>query len=195
MKNILSFSSFFALSMFLLGCGKGVDPSVENISIEYIKASYDYNWGKMSTLLAPENLREFKNANIAVISHQDSMSLALDHHVQHDTVLDYTRSQATQALAPDSFFVGVMNVAAPTIRMRASSSYLIPTIVYLGAVNEGDDTLHVILRIQVIKRGILLTDTRMLSMKRCKEGWRVILPESVVNIATNYLQVHGLARR
>lgn len=195
MKNILAYSLFFALSMFLLGCGKGVDPSVENIAIEYIKASYDYNWGKMSTLVAPENLREFKNANIAVISHQDSMSLALDHHVQHDTILDYTRSQATQALPPDSFFVGVMNVGAPTIRMRQSSSYLTPTIVYLGAVNEGDDTLHVILRIRVIKRGILLTDARMLSMKRGKEGWRVILPESVVNMATSYLQVHGFARR
>ncbi|MGD0038128.1 MAG: hypothetical protein ABSC53_12655 [Bacteroidota bacterium] len=195
MKNTLAFSSFFALSMFLLGCGKGVDPSVENIAIEYTKASYDFDWGKMSTLLAPENLREFKNVNIAIISRQDSMSLALDHHVQHDTILDYTRSQATQALPPDSFFVGVMNVGAPTIRMRASSSYLTPTIVYLGAVNEGYDTLHVVLRIRVIKRGVLLTDARMLSMKRCKEGWRVIIPESIVNTATSYLQLHGLARR
>ena len=195
MKKILVFPLFFTLSMFLLGCGKGVDPSVEKIAIEYIKASYDFNWGKMSTLLAPENLREFKNANIAVISRQDSLSLALDHHMQHDTILDYTRSQATQALPPDSFFVGLMNVAAPTIRMRESSSYLTPSIVYLGAVNEGDDTLHVILRIRVIKRGILLTDARILSMKRGKEGWRVMLPESVVNMATSYLQVHGLARR
>jgi|WetSurMetagenome_2_1015567.scaffolds.fasta_scaffold219968_2 hypothetical protein len=195
MKHILVISLFFALSLFLLGCGKGVDPSVENIAIEYIKASYDYNWGKMSSLLAPENLREFKKANIAVISRQDSMSLALDHHVQHDTILDYTRSQATQALPPDSFFVGVMNVGAPTTRMRESSSYLTPTIFYLGEVNEGDDTLHVILRIRVIKRGILITDARMLSMKRGKEGWRVILPESLVNAATNYILVHGLARR
>ena len=163
--------------------------------LEYIKASYDYNWEKMSTLIAPENLREFKNANIIVISRQDSISLALDHHVQHDTILDYTRSKATQALPPDSFFVGLMNVAAPTIRMRQSSSYLTPTIVYLGAVNEGDDTLHVILRIRVIKRGILLIDTRMLSMKKGMEGWRVIPPESIVNMATSYLQVHGLARR
>ncbi len=100
MKNIIAFSSFFALSMFLLGCGKGVDPSVENIAIEYTKASYDYDWGKMSTLLVPEDLRNFKNANIAVISRQDSISLALDHHVRHDTILDYTRSQATHALPP-----------------------------------------------------------------------------------------------
>jgi hypothetical protein len=195
MKNIIAFSSIFTLSIYLLGCGKGIDPSVENIAIEYTKASYDYNWGTMSTLVAPENLQYFKNANIAVISRQDSISLALDHHVQHDTILDYTRSQATQALPPDSFFVGVMNVAAPPIRMRASSSYLTPTIFYLGAVNEGDDTLHVILRIRVIKRGILLTDVSMFSMKRGKEGWRVMLPENVVNVATNYLQVHGLARR
>ena len=195
MKNILALSSFFALSIFLLGCGKEVDPSIGNIAIEYTKASYDYDWGKMSTLLAPEKLREFKDANIAVLSRQDSMSLTLVHHVQHDTILDYTRSQATQALPPDSFFIGVMNVAAPTIRMRESSSYLTPTINYLGAINEGDDTLHVILRIRVIKRGILLADTRMLSMKRGKEGWRVILPESIVNMAASYFQVHGLARR
>jgi hypothetical protein len=149
----------------------------------------------MSSLLAPENLREFKNANIMVISRQDSMSLVLDHHVQHDTILDYTRSQATQALPPDSFFVGLMNVAAPTVRMRESSSYSTPAIVCLGAVNDGDDTLHVILKIRVSKRGTLITDTRMLSMKRGKEGWRVILPESVVNMAISYLQVHGLARR
>ena len=83
----------------------------------------------MSTLLAPEKLREFKDANIAVLSRQDSMSLTLVHHVQHDTILDYTRSQATQALPPDSFFIGVMNVAAPTIRMRESSSYLTITLV------------------------------------------------------------------
>jgi len=121
-------------------------------------------------IAAPEKLREFKDANIAVLSRQDSMSLTLVHHVQHDTILDYTRSQATQALPPDSFFIGVMNVAAPTIRMRESSSYLTPTINYLGAINEGDDTLHVILRIRVIKRGILLADTRMLSMKKGQGG-------------------------
>jgi hypothetical protein len=195
MKNILFYSLYFLLSMFLLGCGKGVDPSVENIAIEYTKASFDYNWGKMSSLLVPENLREFKNANIMVISRQDSMSLALDHHVQHDIILDYTRSPATQALPPDSFFIGVMNVGAPTTRMQQSSSYLTPAIVYLGAVHEGDDTVHAILKIRVIKRGILLTDTRMLSLKRCKEGWRAILPENLVNMATNYLQVHGYVRR
>jgi hypothetical protein len=115
--------------------------------------------------------------------------------VQHDTILDYTRNQATQALPPDSFFVGVMSVAAPTARMRASSSYLTPTITYLGAVNEGDDTLHVILRVRVVKRGYPLTDAKLLSMKRDKEGWRVMLPESVVTMATSYLQVHGIARR
>jgi len=149
----------------------------------------------MSTLLAPENLQEFKNVNIMVISHQDSMSLALDHHVQHDIILDYTRSPATQTLPPDSFFIGVMNVGAPTTRMQQSSSYLTPTIVYLGAVQEGDDTVHAILKIRVIKRGILLTDARMLSLKRCKEGWRATLPENLVNMATNYLQVHGFVRR
>ena len=195
MKNIVAFSSFFTLSIVLLGCGKGVDPSVGNIAIEYTKASYDFDWGKMSTLLVSENLKNFKDANIAVLSHQDSISLALDHHVQHDTILDYTRNQATQALPPDSFFAGVMNVAAPSARMRASSSYLTPTIVYLGAVNEGDDTLHVILRIRVIRGGTPITDAKLLSMKRDKEGWRVMLPETVVALATNYLQVHGIARR
>ena len=195
MKNILTLSMFFAFSMFLLGCGKGVDPSVENIAIEYTKASYDYNWEKMSMMIAPENLQEFKNANIAVISRQDSISLALDHHVQHDTILDYTRSKATQALAPDSFFTGVMNVSAPTIRMRTSSSYLMPTIDYLGEVNAGEDTLFAVLRIRVIKRGIPLTDARMITLKRCKEGWRVLLPDNVVIMVTNYLQTHGLARR
>jgi hypothetical protein len=151
----------------------------------------------MSELLSPESLLNFKEMIIAIISREDSVYLALNHRVQQDTVLNYTRSHTTQALAPDSFFAGMMNVVEPTNLRPQSMSTVTPTFVSVGAVSEGDDTVHVIVRVSVYVKteDVSLTAVTLLSLKRMDNQWRVILPDDMSSKATVRLQEPRLSPR
>jgi hypothetical protein len=175
-------------SLLFTECTQHHQGSPEAIAAQYVAARYDYDWEKVSNLLHPESLEQFKVMMITLNHGLDSLNRLTGGKTKRDSMLNHIRSDKVQVLSPDMFFKSVMDVSLPTETMRQSSSHLIPTIKSLGYVAEGSDSAHVVQRVLVIRDGVPMNGIQCISLKRFEGQWRVLLPDELRNYMKMRLQ-------
>jgi hypothetical protein len=170
------------LLMFLTlftGCSQNSQDSPETLAAQYVAARQDYEWAKVSRLLHPESLEQFKDIMTKMNRSLDSVDLLTDQKIKSDSMLNFIRNEKSQALSPEIFFKDLMEKSLPTETMRSSNSHLIPILNSLGHVMEGSDTAHVVQRFYAIHNKDTINIVQLISLKRFSNTWKVLLPEEL----------------
>ena len=180
---------FVLISIIILTACESTDKSEPIIiSEDYYKAWYDYDWDKIANLLHPEALENFRtnillfggliDSNYNTTSYFDSL-LSREQESLNE-LLKFLSDTTSQTLNGKEFFTTYCEKVYPSKVLKRNA--LVPdAIETLGFINEGSDTSHVLTRLTVTKGGTQLSGILVLTLKRDKTIWKVLLPKDLEN--------------
>jgi len=178
-KIILSALAF--ISLVFLGCDNQQSSDYERITLNYLRYFYDYDWEKLSALVHPESIQEFRDLLITTNKSLDSLELNKKGNTDTDTLLNYLRNTNINNVDPNMFLGHFMELALPSKLMKLSGTKLTPQITCLGYVNDGSDTIHVVYKTKVLRNDVSVSGVDILSLKKYNDEWRVLLPYEIIN--------------
>jgi hypothetical protein len=185
MKAFIFFLSI--LPFCLISCQENNTSSPEEIAMEYFKASYKMDWGKMTELMHPNSLSIFRENILSVAGLADSNfkaddtfdTLSIIKSYQVDTLFSFLKNSKTSTLSDSEFFLSFCKTVYPYLPQ--SLNVQPDSIINLGFLKEGSDTAHVLVRINITKRETELSGIMILSLAKYQNSWRVLLPDELEN--------------
>jgi|ERR1039458_1893810 hypothetical protein len=164
----------------LLSCNQSSNISPEEITKSYYVASYKYDWSKMARLLDSNSLSNFRNDISKLYSTLDSNFTSWDplDTINTDTLFHFLRSKNTTHLNNREFFSSFCECVYTFIPRNNPQP---DSIITLGFLKEGKDTVHVLTRIIITKMKTNLSGILVLSLSKYQNTWRVLLPDQLEN--------------
>jgi hypothetical protein len=164
----------------LISCNQSSNFSPEEITKQYYTASYKFDWSKMAGLLDSNSLSNFRNDITKLFSTLDSSFIASDplDSTNIDTLFHFLRNKNTTHLDNKEFFRSFCECVYPILPRNNPQP---DSIITLGFLKEGKDTVHVLTRINITKMKTNLSGLMVLSLSKFQNTWRVLLPDQLEN--------------
>jgi hypothetical protein len=141
--------------------------SPQQVATRFVEAMRSGDWNGMATLMHPGALRQMR----------DILGVLLDAPNADDVrqqLLGVTTIVEARALSDTALFAALMRA---TMQRDASLADVLKSsqVEFLGQVDEGSDTTHVVYRMAMTIEGTPITRMDVMSLARSPHGWRGLL--------------------
>lgn len=159
---------------------------------EVVKAAYDamnqLDWEQYAAYLHPEALAEFKGMLWPIVQAKFADSTADISKIQ--LLLGVGRDaegKLPDYSAADFFSNALLQIteAVPQLKQQLSRG----KTVVIGEVGEGEDVVHVVLRLNYTNLGQTASEVKVASVKETPDGWRLLLSTEMKTLAMGMAQM------
>lgn len=163
--GLLVLLSFAAYSGPVLSQASTESP--QQVATRFVGAMRSGDWNGMAVLMHPGALRQMR----------DILAVLLDAPNADDArqqLLGVTTIAEARALSDTALFAALMRA---TMQRDASFAEMLKSsqVEFLGQVDEGPDTTHVVYRMAMTVEGTPITRMDVMSLARSPHGWRGLL--------------------
>jgi hypothetical protein len=174
-RKLLLAGMFLFLAKEPVMLRQGAAGTPETVARRYFESMRSGDWPTCALLMHPEALAQFKSifTEIAVADKTGEMVKQL---------FGVQSAQDLQKLAAEIMFERFFrNLTEKAPQMTAAFRAMRATMI--GHVNETDDLVHVVYRLNTALQGVTVSKISAVSLKRHNDQWRVLLTGDIENLA------------
>lgn len=142
------------------------EKSPEDIALEYMAALDNGAWDQIALLMHPEATASIRGFVEIIPDDAESQKVFY-------MIWGVSNKKQAEALSDDEIFAGFMNFADKAKGLSESMGSTETEI--LGKVFEGEDTCHVLCRIDTSVKGVPFRSVQVISMAKLPSGWGILL--------------------